>query len=459
MISLRKGVGALSAATLILTLLALGAAPAHANHVDCGDEITSNTTLDSDVGPCSGHGLVVTTDNVTLNLNGHRVFANNVATEQVGILLDGVSGVTVTNGTVEGFDAGIAIEGGSGNTVERMIVANNVNDRLEPEGINPRGPFTGPEQAAQIICTYGDGITTFGSDNNRIQRNWVRDNGPFGGITLVGDSDGNRVNDNRVEGNNELNLRQPDEQVPALCGASEVGRPGMTRGREVQAIGIRVEGPGATNNMVQDNRVDNSAIAGISVHSYVCIPPEGFPDYVEEPNENNTIARNNVTGTGDETWEIDPYADGISLIAAGPIGRVTCAPDNNNVVANVATDNRRNGIFVGTTSSDNVVQRNLANNNDDSGIRAADGAVDNVFDRNRGQGNDIWDGADLNENCDNNRWSANQFMTVNQECVDPDATVVAPPVEPAGASASASASASVAATADDSGINRGPRSS
>ncbi|MBW3645917.1 MAG: copper-binding protein, partial [Actinobacteria bacterium] len=70
--------------------------------------ITTDTRLDSDVGPCPGHGLIVRADNVTLDLNGHTVFAANGPEETVGILLGNVSGVTVRNGTVEGFDAGVA---------------------------------------------------------------------------------------------------------------------------------------------------------------------------------------------------------------------------------------------------------------------------------------------------------------------------------------------------------------
>ncbi len=32
--------------------------------------ITANVTLDADVGPCTGPGLIVGADNITLNLGG-----------------------------------------------------------------------------------------------------------------------------------------------------------------------------------------------------------------------------------------------------------------------------------------------------------------------------------------------------------------------------------------------------
>lgn len=56
-------------------------------------------------------------DGVTLDPNGHRVFGTEALGDGAGILVQGRTGVTVTNGTVSLFDAGVAILGGSGNRV------------------------------------------------------------------------------------------------------------------------------------------------------------------------------------------------------------------------------------------------------------------------------------------------------------------------------------------------------
>ncbi|MDP9419827.1 MAG: hypothetical protein M3P53_06730 [Actinomycetota bacterium] len=61
---------------------------ATADHVGCGAVITANVTLDADVGPCTGTGLIVGADNLTLNLGGHRVFATAGTGEGAGILLE-----------------------------------------------------------------------------------------------------------------------------------------------------------------------------------------------------------------------------------------------------------------------------------------------------------------------------------------------------------------------------------
>ena len=56
----------------VATLLASGG-QALASHVQCGDVITQDTTLDSDLIDCPGDGLVIGADDVTLDLNGHTV--------------------------------------------------------------------------------------------------------------------------------------------------------------------------------------------------------------------------------------------------------------------------------------------------------------------------------------------------------------------------------------------------
>lgn len=454
MIRFPRAVGGVSVLALLLTLTSL-APPAGALHEAPSAclVVTEDTTLTADIGPCATNGIVVVADDVTLDLGGNTVFADNGPEETVGILLAGVTGVTVRNGTVEGFDAGVAIIGGGGNTIRNLNVLNNVNDFMEP--FDPRDPDLTPEQLRLVLCDYGDGITTSDSDNNVIEHNLVVGNGPYSGISLVGDSDGNLVQKNRVQDNNILNgpavdeegnpifvdsrrfldeeeeIPNPDfgrhvsadsegaEQVNAMCGAVAPGSPGMSRGREVQNIGIRIEGPGADDNVIENNKVDNSALVGISIHSYVCTPPPGFETGAQDPNTGNLITKNDVRRTGAETFEIDSFADGIASLAQGPIGRVTCTSPDNTIVKNRSTDNLRHGISLGRTVSDTTVNDNQVMNNAADGIRVEDGAVNNTLHGNKGLKNAEHDGHDGNEDCDNNSWVNNKFFTVNQPCVGP----------------------------------------
>src|SRR5918995_4880123 len=65
-------------ALAVAGLMAFGASQASASHVSCGDVITEDTTLDSDLdcGDLSGGAppaLTIGADGVTLDLNGHTI--------------------------------------------------------------------------------------------------------------------------------------------------------------------------------------------------------------------------------------------------------------------------------------------------------------------------------------------------------------------------------------------------
>ena len=89
-------VGALAA-----MLVALPGGQAFAAHVACGDVITHDTTLDSDLVGCSGTALTIGADYVTLDLGGHRV-GDCCYPDTTGIDDLGRRGVVIENGQVLG---------------------------------------------------------------------------------------------------------------------------------------------------------------------------------------------------------------------------------------------------------------------------------------------------------------------------------------------------------------------
>ncbi|MCA1684090.1 MAG: right-handed parallel beta-helix repeat-containing protein, partial [Actinobacteria bacterium] len=150
--------------------------------------VTRSTELDHDIGPCPGDGIVVTANDITLDLGGHRVSGTPQRLgDFAGVRLAGVHGVTVRGGTVSGFDAGVFVDQGSANTVTNMTLRDNLG---APEGAS----------------TLGDGIVLFHSAGNRIVNNDVVHNGPFDGIGVLGlGSDHNRIEANLVEANTDDN--------------------------------------------------------------------------------------------------------------------------------------------------------------------------------------------------------------------------------------------------------------
>ncbi len=419
----RKIAGALAAGALAVAGLTMTAGPASATHVDCGDVITTSVTLDSNITNCK-QGLTVVANDVTVDLNGFTIAGRNHPGDlQYGIHLKDVTGVTVTSsrpgGTITGFDAGVGIEGGSGNTVSNLIVRDNINDLLGKES-----------------CEVGDGILVQNSDDNVIVNNDVIHNGPYSGIALVGDSDGNSVINNRVDDNNVPNTEQ---------GSGKTGPCGAPFSRRIQDIGIRIEGPGADDNLVQGNTVTDSAIVGIAIHGYVCNPPPGSEIPEGDPNTGNQILDNTVSGTGSTTFTQDTLADGIAVLAQGPLA-VVCTSYGNTISGNTVFGNLRDGISLNRGTHDNVVENNLVYENGRHGLvlmgqplrngepildpltgQPYPGAYNNTLTGNTGFGNGTnaffttpkYDGADFNLNppCDNNDWSANKFTIYNQPCV------------------------------------------
>ncbi len=220
------------ATALMATMVVVGAGPASAAHVTCGQTILVSTTLDSDVGPCAD-GLTIGANNVTLNLNGFTLRGTPGSGEGPGVLVSNRTGVTVTNGTVTDFDTGVAIEGGSGNTVTRMNLTGN------------RG-----------VGDYGEGVLVFDSTGNTVSYNRITNNGPYGGISLLVASN-NLVENNEIVGNNMSTTN--------------------TSGIRLENIGRRA----SNGNTIRNNVVQGSGLDGIQLFAGA---------------SNNTVSRNLVVG-------------------------------------------------------------------------------------------------------------------------------------------------------------------
>lgn len=359
-------------------MAALSSSPATAHHIQCGTVITQSTTLHADVGPCNtGHGLVVRGSNLTLDLGGHRVFSDAplprmlptgdpanpiVPADVTGILLDRATGVTVTNGTVHGFSAGVIIDFGGSNRVTNITARDN------------QGACIGEDFTTQAVGNYGDGIALFSSTNNRIENNQVLRNGPFSGVSIV------------------ANVRL----INRLIGPAPTGN--VVRGNNIDQntgcfadIGVRVEGPAASNNLVTGNRVSRSFQEGISINSvnnidirglianpptcqlrgFVGFPPVPAPNLPEcpgypaaemsIPNSNNFIVGNHVTDNGFGGAQNAPRGNvqPTSLQSAAGIGAISFCVGSptigahavhgtgNVIQGNASIGNAGSGIWVG----------------------------------------------------------------------------------------------------------------
>ena len=101
---------------VVVAIWAISAAPARATHVKCGDVITSDTTLDSDLLNCPENGVVIGAPGITLDLAGHLIQGPDpYPVRGFDVPPDGVnnreghSNVTVRNGTIRGFQTGVSV--------------------------------------------------------------------------------------------------------------------------------------------------------------------------------------------------------------------------------------------------------------------------------------------------------------------------------------------------------------
>jgi parallel beta-helix repeat protein len=217
---------ALIATLALASLLALNAGQALATHVSCGDTITQDTTLDSDLIDCPGNGIVIGADNITLDLNGHTI--TGVATGFGTGILGSRTGVTVEGGKVGDFQRGVEL-GSYGlarhlrvsNTgvglslfdadmafvTENTLLANElgialadgVENRIEANRLSRN--ITGINATCEVECGIGQ--------SNSITRNLVL--GGASGIVVV-EADGNSVEGNTVARNDYFGIDVTDSE-------------------------------------------------------------------------------------------------------------------------------------------------------------------------------------------------------------------------------------------------------
>lgn len=301
-------------ATMIGTASAV-AAPGNG----CGMVITQTMTLTADIGPCGRGGIVIAADDIDVDLGGHTISGKGRSGDGVGILFDGVTGSRVLNGTVRGFDAGVAIVGGDTNTVYQLTIRDNI------------GSLTGSRP------DYGDGVVIRSSSQNWITRSSIVNNGPFGGISVMGDattpSDSNVFDRNRIVDND------------------------VARASSNENDGIRVEGQHVSGTTIMDNTILANGRDGIAIVGSAY------------------VTRNIVAGNGFHAMD---HRKGDGIVVHGGSDAL--------VFENEATGNAANGIRIGSTSS-----RIIFNTATGNGAYPGVGAAFDLNDENADCADNEWD--------------------------------------------------------------------
>ncbi|MDQ6618014.1 MAG: right-handed parallel beta-helix repeat-containing protein [Actinomycetota bacterium] len=123
-------------------------------------------------------------DQVTLNLDGHRIFGSPIAQsgQYAGVLVSGHTGVTVTGGQIDHFSGGVVLVNTTHTTVSNMVIRDNV------------GTYD--------LLAYGDGVALFYSSHNTITANKLIGNGTYDNMSVLGRlSDYNLIQNNLMADN------------------------------------------------------------------------------------------------------------------------------------------------------------------------------------------------------------------------------------------------------------------
>jgi parallel beta-helix repeat protein len=224
----------------------------------CGQIVTEDVTLTSDLSCGNGEGLIVGASDITINLNGYSISSgDDASSDDLSMDYDGSSGILVSNadnvaitglGEIIGFDRGVTFMGSSGGQVTDLQLADNgigvlmsgsTGTELSRNTITNNGIAAisdssngGVVAFNQIVANLENGILLLGSDDSVVAANNMFGNGE-NGIYLDILSNGNTVDYNTVFGHEMADMNNAGGQPTNVnqnsfgdnnnCGASHPG--------------------------------------------------------------------------------------------------------------------------------------------------------------------------------------------------------------------------------------------
>jgi len=204
----------------ILACLAAGASwegRVRANDL-CGATVTADVRLDHDL-VCTGDGLVIGADGVSVDLNGHTMTGPGSG---IGIFVGGRADVTIAGGVIRNFGVAIRL-----NTATGVVIRNS--------------EFAGNAEALDLQA---------GSIGNSVKENVFRDS-TIRAIMLRGNSRGNDIKNNVFTGNRI--------GILVFGGIDNQIKDNLVSGSSLAGIRFNVI---ATGNVIKDNTIAAGA-AGI----------------------------------------------------------------------------------------------------------------------------------------------------------------------------------------------------
>ena len=155
----------------------------------CGDTITTDTTLHHNLVNCPNNGIIIGADNVTLDLNYHRIDGDGTPaagcdpeTEfcDMGVVNIGHDGVTVMHGSVREFDVRRRSPRWRLRHNRLLGISSSEQPLLRHRVFGSARSLIRNSSGNRNSLPKGDGMGLFGSNHVRILHNSFRHNAQAG---------------------------------------------------------------------------------------------------------------------------------------------------------------------------------------------------------------------------------------------------------------------------------------
>jgi parallel beta-helix repeat protein len=211
-----------------------GAAPIATSAFVCGEVAMASVTLTADENCPGSTAIFIGKAGVIVNLNGHTLSSDGTG-GTYGVYDSGFSGVTVTNGVVDDFAAGVVLIANSSHATT-LRVENNLS-----QGIFAAGNTDGISN--NYALTNGSaGIVVDGGSSDQVTGNWAESNTGIG-IFMLG------VTGGVVSNNKTLNNSGGSGYgIVAVSGTGTVTG-NVANGNSVDGIDLGGSGTGVTSGL------------------------------------------------------------------------------------------------------------------------------------------------------------------------------------------------------------------
>ena len=376
-----------------------------ATHISCGDTITSNTVLDSNLISCPGTGITIGTNGITLDCASNSIIGSGSGS---GVSLSGRSGVTIKNCETTNFSFGIFLISSSNNNIitNNTANSNSVYGILINSGSN-NSLTSNTANSNKVIGIY----LPSGSSNNILTSNTANSNNIYG-IFLQSSSNNNIItnntaNSNKFHGiflqsslNNSLtsNTANNNVQFGIFLQSSLNNSLTSNTADSNNRFGIKLI-LNSNNNILTSNTANSNGIDGIVLQSSSnnnlisnTATNNRLGIVIQSSSNNNILTSNTATNNGGGIiLQSSSNNSLISNTADSNNGGITLQSSSNNniLTSNTANSNSANGIFLSSSSNNNILTSNTADSNNNIGIYLP-ASSNNILTSNTANSNSIY---------------------------------------------------------------------